>query len=117
MYYKTALGRRGEEVAIQYLLSRDYKIIERNFRTRFGEIDIIAKEKNELVFIEVKTRSSGQYGEPCEAVDDRKIKHILRVAEYYIYIKRVRNIYIRFDVIEVKVSKEKFEVNHIKQVL
>lgn len=117
MYYKTDLGKKGEELAIQYLLANDYQIIERNFRSRLGEIDIIARDKQELVFIEVKTRTSNQYGEPCEAVDDTKIKHILRVAEYYIYIKKIKNTYMRFDVIEVKVSNDNYKINHIKQIL
>ena len=117
MYYKTKLGKKGEELAIQYLQEHNYKIIDKNFRTRLGEIDIIAKDKQELVFIEVKTRTSNQYGSPSEAVDNIKIKHIEKAAEYYIYIKQLQNEYIRFDVIEVMADNGKYKINHIKQIL
>ena len=117
MYYKTELGKMGEDIARCYLLQNNYKIIEQNFRCRQGEIDIVAIDENELVFIEVKTRTSHQYGKPCEAVDDTKIKHILRVAEYYTYIKRIRNTYMRIDVIEVMISRKGNVVRHLKQVV
>lgn len=117
MYYKTDLGRKGEEIARQYLLANNYQIIDKNFRTRLGEIDIIAKDTRELVFVEVKTRTTSQYGKPCEAVDELKIKHILRVAKYYIHIKKLENTYIRFDVIEIMIVNNKYRVNHIKQII
>ena len=117
MYYKTKLGKSGEEAAKQYLIEKNYKIIEQNFRTKLGEIDIIAKDENELVFIEVKTRTSNTYGSPCEAVDEEKLKHILRVAEYYIYIKKLEKAFIRFDVLEVMIEKGKTKINHLKQII
>ena len=117
MYYKTGLGKKGEELAKQYLLKNNYQIIEQNFRTKLGEIDIIAKDKSELVFVEVKTRTNSQYGEPCEAVDRTKIKHMIRASEYYMYIKKLENEYIRFDVIEVMFVNDKSTINHIKQVI
>ena len=117
MYYKTELGKMGENIAVQYLISKEYKIIERNFRCRQGEIDIVAIDENELVFIEVKTRTSKQYGNPSEAVDYTKMNHILRVAEYYIYIKKIKNTYMRIDVIEVMISRKGNVVRHLKQVV
>lgn len=117
MYYKTKLGKKGEELAKQYLIKKDYIIIEQNFRTRLGEIDIIAKARNELVFVEVKTRTTNKYGAPSEAVDDNKIKHITRVAEYYIYIKKLEKSFIRFDVIEVEINNGQHKINHLKQII
>ena len=115
MYYKQELGQTGEKIATKYLLENNYRIVGRNFRTRLGEIDIIAIDKDELVFIEVKTRTTDKYGKPSEAVDYEKIKHILRVAEYYMYIYKIKNTYCRIDVIEVIINKEQYYINHIKQ--
>ena len=117
MYYKTELGKIGEDIAVQYLLGKSYKIVQKNFRCRQGEIDIVAKDGQELVFVEVKTRTSNKYGEPCEAVHDIKIKHIFRVAEYYIYVNKIKNTYIRIDVIEIIIDRELSEIRHIKQVV
>lgn len=115
MYERHVVGDEGEEVATQYLLENNYQIIERNFSCRQGEIDIIAKEKNEIVFVEVKTRTNTQYGEPVEAVTYYKQKHIIKSIEYYLYIKKLENAFIRIDVIEVYYrGKNKYHVNHIK---
>lgn len=64
MFYKKNLGQEGEKIAIKYLQRLGYTIIEQNFRCKSGEIDIIAKEKEQIIFIEVKTRTSNRYGEP-----------------------------------------------------
>ena len=74
MYIRHEIGKLGEELAVGYLQKQNYKIIERNFECRQGEIDIIALDKNELVFIEVKTRTSIKYGKPAEAVNQIKKK-------------------------------------------
>lgn len=92
------LGRIGEEKAYKYLREKGYQILERNFRCKMGEVDIIAKDKNkDLVFVEVKTRRSFQYGSPAEAINYRKKNHIYRVAKYYIITKKLINKTIRFD--------------------
>ena len=117
MYYKQKLGQIGEELATKYLLENDYEIIDRNFKIRLGEIDIVALDKDELVFIEVKTRTTDKYGVPSEAVDYEKMKHILRVAEYYLYVNKIKDVYCRIDVIEVIVEQNKYKINHIKQCI
>ena len=117
MYEKHETGKIGEEIAVIYLRQNGYQIIERNFECRQGEIDIIAKDKNEIVFIEVKTRSSVLYGLPKDAVDIKKKKHIYRTVEYYVYLNRLENDRIRIDVIEVYKKQEKFKVYHIKQAI
>jgi len=118
MYINQMLGLFGEEKACNYLEQNNYKIIERNFRCRQGEIDIIANDltKNELVFVEVKTRINSKFGRPAHAVTSVKQKHILNVAKYYIYIHLIKNTFIRFDVIEVYVKDSQFKINHIKQI-
>lgn len=76
-------GRYGEDVAVAFLQDKGYKILERNFRAKVGEIDIVAQYKNTLVFVEVKTRWSSKYGLPAEAVTPFKLRKILKTAHYY----------------------------------
>ena len=101
----------------KYLEKIGSQILIRNFRSYYGEIDIIVKDKNEYVFVEVKTRASDKFGKPVEAVDNTKQKHIYKTAEYYLYCKKLENTYIRFDIIEVYKRQEKFYVHHIKNAL
>ena len=117
MYERHEVGKEGEEEATKYLEKQGYKIIQRNFECRQGEIDIIAKDKNEYVFIEVKTRQNRHYGMPCEAVTEKKQKHIWNATKYYIYTHKLENQYIRFDVIEVYKRNGKFYVHQIKQAI
>ena len=78
-----SLGKKGEEIAEKFLKDRGFRILEKNFRSRLGEIDLIGIDKETLVFIEVKTRFSKEFGLPEEAVTPRKIKTIARVGDYY----------------------------------
>lgn len=117
MYQRHETGKIGEDIAVRYLNEKGYQIIERNFECIQGEIDVIAKDKKELVFIEVKTRASALYGLPKEAVDKTKKKHIYKSAEYYIYLKHLENTPIRIDVIEVYKKNDKYKLNHIKQAI
>ena len=78
MYYKQETGRSGEEIASKYLERQGYEILDRNFNCHQGEIDIVAKDKNEIVFIEVKTRTNKKYGFASEAVNENKILHIYK---------------------------------------
>ena len=110
------LGKKGEDVATTFLQSIGYKIIDRNFRCKQGEIDIIAKDKEEYVFVEVKTRTSTKYGRPAEAVNYLKKQHIYKVAKYFLYKYKLQNYSIRFDVIEVFYCKNRFYINHIKNI-
>lgn len=117
MSYKQEIGQDGENIAENYLKKENYQIIERNFRCKQGEIDIIAKDKNEIVFIEVKTRTNINYGNPAEAVNTPKQKHIKRATEYYVHINNLYKYYIRFDVIEIYYKNKIPQINHIKQAI
>lgn len=109
-FYKKLLGRVGENKACAFLKKQGIKIIERNYKNAFGEIDVIAKDKEYIVFIEVKTRTSDVYGAPSEAVDTRKRGKYLRIAQGYLASKDLNDSPVRFDVIEV----ENDAINHIK---
>jgi putative endonuclease len=94
------LGQRGEDLAASYLQKNGYKIIQRNYKTMIGEIDIIARDRDDLVFIEVKTRESLEYGQPFESVNKNKRRKIANVA--MLYLKKLKNIpACRFDVVSV----------------
>lgn len=111
------LGKIGEDIAANYITRLGYKIIERNFECKQGEIDIIALHKEELVFIEVKTRTNTFYGEASESVNKFKIKHLLNSIKYYIYKRNLQDEYIRIDIIEVYINGENIKINHIKQAI
>lgn len=117
MYERHETGKIGEDIATKYLEQIGYEIIQRNFECKIGEIDIIAKDKDEIVFVEVKTRASALYGFPKEAVDQTKKKHIYRTAEFYIYVKHLENYPVRIDVIEIYKKQGKFKLHHIKNAI
>ncbi|NLT95106.1 MAG: YraN family protein [Clostridia bacterium] len=87
------LGQKGEDLAVKELVSRGYKILERNFRCKIGEIDIIAQEKDTLVFIEVRSKSGSEYGLPQETVMSKKKKTIRKVAEFYLMKNKLQDVY------------------------
>ena len=96
------LGNYGEDVAVKYLLHKKYKIIERQFRSRHGEIDIIAQDgTNTIVFVEVKTRRNAKFGAPALAVTKYKQDKIIHTAMWYAHIKHLEQTRFRFDVVEV----------------
>lgn len=108
------LGEKGEKEACRWLKKQGYRILERNYRCKVGEIDIIARDEDILSFVEVKTRSSTQFGSPFEAVDLRKQKQISRVALDYLASHRVDAVAIRFDVIAVSRGQIGFQCKLIK---
>jgi len=107
-------GRKNEQLAIDFLKRRGYRIIERNFRTPVGEVDIIAAEGDTIVFVEVKARRSGRYGHPKFAVTPGKQRHLSMAA--LTYLKQTRNIgtRARFDVVTVRYAGDMPTVEHVK---
>ena len=95
-------GRRGEDIAVDYLTKAGYLIIERNYRCLFGEIDIIAKDRDSIVFVEVKSRKSEEFGDPQLSVGLNKQKKISKISLNYIQEKRLHHWNARFDVVAVK---------------
>ncbi|UCG78530.1 MAG: YraN family protein [Nitrospirota bacterium] len=107
-----SIGKWGEDIAVSFLKKKGYKITERNYRSSFGEIDIIALHKGKLIFIEVKTRRTDEYGEPFEAIDSRKIERIRNSA--LMYLRSLdKELPVRFDVVSITVGDDSHEVRHI----
>ena len=103
------LGARGENQAVRYLKCNGYKILKRNYKNPFGEVDIIAQKGDTVAFIEVKTRLSENYGAPSEAVNRRRRDKYVQAAKYYFYGKQI-DVTVRFDIIEILQG----EINHIE---
>ena len=98
--HKKLLGKKGERLVVDYLKNLGYKILHTNYRTPFGEADIIAKEGDEIVFVEVKTRSNDKYGTPAESVVKSKRQTYTKIARFY-WLKTGEEPNARFDVAEV----------------
>lgn len=107
------LGKRGEELAVQFLEKLGYIIVSKNWLEHKFEIDIIAQDNSELVFVEVKTRNTAFFGNPEEAVTISKQKHLIEGADFYINKYEV-DLECRFDVISVILNETITEINHIK---
>jgi len=103
---KKMLGQEGEDRAAAYLVKRGYKILERNYRTRAGEIDLIALDRGEVVFVEVKTRTSNAYGAPELAVTPQKRQRMVKAALGYIKYKKLHQVPCRFDVVAISSATE-----------
>ena len=107
------LGAWGEAEAVRFLRKKGAKILVQNFKAPFGEIDIIARLKKQLLFVEVKTRSSRLFGSPAEAVGPRKQRQIIRTAQWYLQQENSKNLQPRFDVISILVIAGEVEIEHL----
>jgi len=109
------LGALGEDLALAFLKKKRFKILAKNYRCRYGEIDIIARDRgNALSFIEVKTRASGSHGPPQEAVNRKKQAQICRVALEFIQRYKLENHPARFDVVAVSLLPAGHTIEHIE---
>ena len=109
MYQRHETGKIGEDLSVEYLIQKGYKIIERNFECRQGEIDIIAKDGDILVFVEVKSRSNPNYGNPEDFVDLKKQVNIIKAADAYIELMGYEG-EVRFDIVSVYLDTNKIEL-------
>ena len=112
--YKQRLGKCGEDLAVSFLKKKGFEILERNYRYGHKEIDIIGKDKNTVVFIEVKTGRSKNFGSPQEWVNLRKQKSMIEVAQDYIQQNNFTDFDFRFDVVAINIEKGKREIEHIE---
>lgn len=112
---KGLIGQAGEKVAVAFLKKHGYRIIQQNFRCKFGEIDIIAYHRKTFCFIEVKARTTKAFGLPEQAVTKRKQKQIIRVTQYYLKRNKITDrICCRFDIVAISLDEGKPEVKLIK---
>ena len=110
---KIKRGNEGEQLAADFLAKKGFEIVERNFRHKHAEIDLIVKKANWMIFVEVKARSSYAYGHPEEFVDFKKVKTILEAAEHYIYkVDWQGNV--RYDIVSVKFGRGNPEIVHLE---
>jgi putative endonuclease len=104
--FKKTLGKEGEDRAAQFLARKGYTILERNYSTRSGEIDLVALHNGQVVFVEVKTRTSDAYGAPELAVNPRKQLRMIKAALGYIKYKKLHQMPCRFDVVAITAADE-----------
>jgi putative endonuclease len=110
------LGIYGERLAAEYLISLGYEILERNWRCRIGEIDLIARDRDRWVFVEVKTRNGAGYGSGFEAITEEKIARLRRLVGEWCRLRQLAGIQVRIDAIAVMVDHGKVKLEHLKQV-
>ncbi len=108
--YQKNLGKIGEDLALDFLKSHSFSIHEKNFHSKFGEIDIIAEKKHCLYFVEVKTRSNLNHGAPYEAVNKRKIYHIKKASQYYLLKNKFEGYKLKIAVFSILIEGEKIDV-------
>ena len=114
MASKTRKGTIGEDLAVEYLIKKGYRVLQRNYRFEHGEIDIIAEDGSVLVFVEVKARRSKEFGEPEDAVTPRKRKKIRATADGYLFENNIDDKECRFDVIAIDYQNSKTEIRHLE---
>lgn len=116
MIISNPTAKLGEDLACKYFEHKGYKIIDRNFRVRNGEIDIVATFKNTLVFVEVKTRTSSKFGSPLEAITYYKLKSIVKTAQFYKITHRNLPSLMRIDAVSVDLSSQDPKIEHVENV-
>jgi len=106
-------GRAAEEIAVQYLQEQGYVILARNYYIKGGEIDIVAQDKDTIIFAEVRMRKQNYFGAPEETVDVKKQQRIIKTAEHFLATHNLTDAYCRFDVLGVSEKKENdYEIRH-----
>ena len=108
------LGQKGEDIAADYLEQHGYTVLDRNWRSGHKELDLVARKDNTLVFVEVKTRTSMDWGDPQDAVTDRKIRRIVSSADVYIRYNCL-DLDVRFDIISIHMEYGEFKIEHIEE--
>jgi len=107
------LGKKGEQLAVDFLLKNGYKIIERNYRFDKAEVDIIAKKNNLLAIIEVKTRSTSNFGNPQDFVKPKQIQRLVKAVDEYVNVNGL-DVEVQFDIIAIVKEKNNFKIEHLE---
>jgi putative endonuclease len=111
---KQVLGREGERVAERYLVKKGYRVVERNYRCRGGEVDLIVLDQRVVVFVEVKTRTKHGFGSPLEAVEPRKQRRMILAAQLFLLEKKLHGRDARFDVVGISWPGVQPVVEHVQ---
>lgn len=107
------LGKKGEQLAVDFLLENGYEIIERNYRFDKAEVDILAQKKDILAIIEVKTRSTTNFGDPQDFVKPKQIQRLVKAVDEYVTVNGL-DVEVRFDIIAIVKTGKKFEIEHLE---
>ena len=107
------LGKKGEQLAIDYLIKNEYQVLEVNYRFLKAEVDVIAQKENVLAVVEVKTRATDYFGNPQDFVNPKKIKLLLSAIDNYV-IERDLDVEVRFDIIAIILQKKTTKIEHLK---
>lgn len=107
-------GRQGEHVAEEFLRAQGYVILERNYRVAFGEVDLIVRDRQTLIFVEVRTHSGATFGDPLASVNVRKQRQIAKAALHYLIRSGLMEREARFDVVGIRWENEQARITHVK---
>jgi len=111
---KQVVGREGEQIAESFLKKKGYRMVERNYRCRVGEVDLIALDRRVIVFVEVKARNDGSFGSPLESVHPRKQKRMTKAALFFLTEHKLHHRDARFDVVGISFAGREPMVEHIE---
>lgn len=107
------LGKKGEQLAVDFLIENGYEIVERNYRFYKAEVDIIAKKEQTLAIIEVKTRSTSDFGDPQDFLKPKQIQRIVKAVDEYVLVNTL-DVEVRFDIIAIVKGKKGFSIEHLE---
>ena len=107
------LGKKGEQLAVDFLLKKGYSIVERNYRFNKAEVDIIAQQKDILAIIEVKTRSTTDFGNPQDFVKPKQIQRLVKAVDEYVTVNNL-DVEVRFDIIAIVKKNNRFNIEHLE---
>ncbi|MDG1714288.1 YraN family protein [Lacinutrix sp.] len=107
------LGKKGEQLAVDYLIKKDYQILERNYRFQKAEVDIIAQIKDTLAIVEVKTRSTTDFGNPQDFVKPKQIQRLVKAVDEFVLVNGL-DVEVRFDIIAIVKTGKQFEIEHLE---
>jgi putative endonuclease len=107
------LGKKGEQLAVDYLLKHGYEIVDRNYRFQKAEVDIIARKKDTLAIVEVKTRSTADFGNPQDFVKPKQIQRLVKAVDEYVNVNNL-DVEVRFDIIAIVKEDQSFNIEHLE---
>ena len=107
------LGKKGEQLAVNHLIKNGYEIVERNYRFDKAEVDIIAKQKDILAIVEVKTRSSTDFGNPQDFVKPKQIQRLVKAVDEYVNVNNL-DVEVRFDIVAIVMNGKQYDIEHLE---